>query len=117
MAKLRLHLDASIAQRALYQALLDRGHDVTCTPTPWIRHNSSDLEQLLGATAHGRCIVTHDTKDFLNIARLYPEHHGIILVAQEKWTLSQLIEALDRVLRETDAEDWVGQIRWLNQWR
>ncbi len=92
MARLRLHLDASIAHHKLHQALLSRGHDVTCTPT-------------------------YNTKDFLNIARLYPEHHGIILAAQDKWTLSQLIAALDRVLLETVADDWLGQIRWLNQWR
>jgi len=28
-----------------------------------------------------------------------------------------LIEALDRALSETDVEDWVGQVRWLNDWR
>ncbi|MDZ8226497.1 hypothetical protein [Nostoc sp. ChiVER01] len=27
------------------------------------------------------------------------------------------IKALDRLLSETQAEDWSGQIRWLNQWR
>jgi hypothetical protein len=33
------------------------------------------------------------------------------------WILSRLIAALDRVLTETEAEDWVGQLRWLSQWR
>jgi hypothetical protein len=28
-----------------------------------------------------------------------------------------LIAALDRILSESDAEDWIGQLRWLNQWR
>ncbi len=27
------------------------------------------------------------------------------------------IKALDRLLSETQSEDWLGQIRWLNQWR
>lgn len=33
------------------------------------------------------------------------------------WTLSDLIAALDRLLKETQAADWTGQVRWLNQWR
>lgn len=32
-------------------------------------------------------------------------------------TLGETIHALDRVLTETEATDWVGQIRWLNDWR
>jgi hypothetical protein len=101
----------------LYAALLDRGHDVSCTPATWIRHDASDLEQVLAATAQGRCIYTMNTKDFLGIGEQYKEHHGIILASQRHWTLTTQINALDRLLRETDADDWLGQIRWLNQWR
>jgi hypothetical protein len=39
-------------------------------------------------------------------------HHS-----ESKWTLRQLIAALDRALSESDAENWTGQLRWLNQWR
>jgi hypothetical protein len=28
-----------------------------------------------------------------------------------------LIDALDRMLSETQAEDWIGQLGWLNQFR
>lgn len=31
--------------------------------------------------------------------------------------LNETIHALDRVLRETEAEDWLGITRWLNDWR
>jgi hypothetical protein len=31
--------------------------------------------------------------------------------------LSELIGALDRLLTETDAAYWPGQVRWLNEWR
>ena len=41
--------------------------------------------------------------------------HG--LLAPPRWTLSSLIAALDRMLTETDATDWPGQVRSLNQWR
>jgi hypothetical protein len=117
MPKPRLHLDADTSSRALQRALLERGHDVTRTPVEWMPENASDEMQLFGATARGRCIFTYNIGDFVQLAQIYPEHHGIILATQRKWTLSALIAALDRVLTETEANDWVGQIRWLNEWR
>ena len=117
MAKSLLHLDADVADRRLHKALLARGHDVTRTPTTWIPARAPDREQLLEATARGRCIFTFNIRDFTVLAREYPEHHGIILANQTQWTLSGLISALDRLLTETEAEDWTGQLRWLNDWR
>jgi hypothetical protein len=68
-------------------------------------------------TSQGRCIFTFNVRDFLVLAQHYPQHGGIILAAQRSWTLSGLIAALDRLLSETEAGDWVGQVGWLNQWR
>ncbi|HMN29005.1 MAG TPA: hypothetical protein PKE45_12710 [Caldilineaceae bacterium] len=55
--------------------------------------------------------------DFLALAGRYPHHAGIVLAAQRAWTLTALIAALDRLLTATDAAKWVGQVRWLNDWR
>ena len=71
----------------------------------------------MGATAQGRAIFTFNVRDFLVLARCYPQHAGIVLAVQKNWTLSGLIAALDCLLSETEAADWVGQVRWLNQWR
>lgn len=79
--------------------------------------DASDEAQLLGATAQGRCIFTFNVRDFLALARRYPHHGGIILAAQKSWSLPDLIAALDRLLSETEADDWYGQVRWLNDWR
>lgn len=117
MAKLRLHLDADTSSRILYRALQKRGHDVTRTPTEWMPLDASDEMQLLGATTHGRCIFTFNIGDFLRLAQVHPEHHGIIVANQRNWSLSTLITALDRMLTETTADEWVGQVRWLNDWR
>jgi hypothetical protein len=117
MSKPRLHLDADASIKALYRALVTRGHDVTRTPTEWMPLDASDEAQLLGATAQGRCIFTFNVRDFVSLANRYPQHRGIILAAQKSWTLSGLIAALARLLTETEAADWMGQIRWLNQWR
>lgn len=117
MAKPRLHLDADTAIKALERTLLERGHDVTRTPTTWMPFDASDEDQLLGATTQGRVIFTFNIRDFQVLAQRYHRHSGIVLATQRSWTLSQLIQALDRLLTETDKEDWIGQVRWLNEWR
>ncbi len=117
MPKPRLHLDADTSIRALQLSLTVRGHDVTRTPNEWIVEDASDETQLLKATAQGRCLFTFNIKDFSALATQCPEHHGIILAAQSSWTLSELIKALDQLLSATQSEDWLGQVRWLNQYR
>jgi hypothetical protein len=110
-------LDADASIKALQEALLAHGHDVTRTPNEWLARDASDEAQLLEATAHGRCIFTFNVRDFAILAQRYPSHGGIILAAQASWTLSSLITALDCLLSETQADDWIGQVRWLNDWR
>jgi hypothetical protein len=117
MAPPRLHLDADASLRALHTALVARGHDVTRTPNAWMLRDASDTEQLLGATAQGRALFTFNMRDFPGLVRHSPNHGGVILAAQRRWPLSQLIAALDRTLSETTHVDWPGQVRWLNQWR
>lgn len=117
MSKPRLHLDADASIKALQAALIARDHNVTRTPNEWMAVDASDETQLLQTTAQGRCIFTFNVRDFVVLARRYPRHGGIILAAQTSWTLSDLIAALDRLLSETEAEDWIGQVRWLNEWR
>ncbi len=117
MSRSLLHLDADTSIKALHLALISRGHDVTRTPTDWMPQDATDEAQLLGATARERCIFTFNIRDFLVLAERYPQHGGIIFAAQNSWTLSDLIIALDRLLSETQASDWTGQVRWLNQWR
>ena len=117
MPEPRLHLDADASSKTLHTALLARGHDVTRTPQPWAPLDAPDEVQLLGATAQGRVLFTFNIRDFMALASRYPHHGGIILAAQSAWTLAGLIEALDRALRETDAAEWPGQVRWLNDWR
>jgi len=117
MPESRLHLDADASSRPLYQALLDRGHDVTRTPNDWIAEDATDEAQFLGATAQSRRIFTFNIRDFMPLAQKYPEHAGIILATQRSMSLSELISALDRLVTETDAADWPGQVRWLSTWR
>jgi len=117
MSKLKIHLDADTSQKSLHKALLDRGHDVTRTPNEWMPLDASDEVQLLESTVRGRAIFTFNVKDFLALDLKQPQHSGIILAAQNSWKLSELIAALDALLSVEESESWVGQVRWLNQWR
>lgn len=117
MAELRLHLDADASSKILAKALSERGHDVTRTPTAWMPLDASDEMQLLGATARGRCIFTFNIGDFVPLAEKYPEHEGIILAHQAKWSLSELIRALDRLLNDAEPSELRGTVRWLTDWR
>jgi hypothetical protein len=116
MARLRLHLDADASSKTLQKALQERGHDVTRTPIDWMPMDASDEMQLLRATARGRCIFTFNIVDFLQLVQAHPEHHGLIVANQRHWTISTLIAALDRMFIETTADEWIGQVRWLNDW-
>lgn len=117
MAKPRLHLDADVSFRALERVLRERGHDVTRTPCDWMPLDAGDEIQLLQATAHGRCILTFNIGDFVRLAQTHPAHGGIVLARQQDWSLATLIAAVDIMMIRTSAEDWPGQVRWLNDWR
>ncbi len=117
MAKPRLHMDADTSRKDLYTALVSMGHDVTRTPAPGLALDASDEFQLLWASAHDRILFTFNIGDFQQLARTMPEHRGILLASQQSYTLNELINLLDHVLKDTDADDWVGQVRWLSDWR
>lgn len=115
MPELRLHLDADTSIKALHRALLERGHDVTRTPTAWMPLDAPDEIQLLGATSQDRCIFTFNARDFVPLSQRLSRHAGIVLAYQPSWTLSELIGALDRFLIE--GPDMQGLVAWLNAWR
>lgn len=117
MAKPRLHLDADASRKDLHAALISKGHDVTRTSAPGLALDASDEFQLLWASAHDRLVFTFNVSDFLQLARRVPEHRGILLASQQSQSLRELIALLDRALTETQAEDWVGQVRWLSDWK
>ncbi len=113
----KLHLDAGASSKALQLVLLNRGYDVTRTPNEWMRADASDEQQLLGATSQGRVIFTYNIGNLQNLARRYTHHAGILLAAQRSFSMRELIELLDKSLSTTSASEWIGQVRWLRDWR
>jgi len=117
MAKPKLHLNADASQKALSEALIRRGHDVTRTPQGDLPYAADDDYQLLWATAQGRILFTHNIWDFIHKTDQFPKHCGILLAHRESYSLSQLIVLLDSALSETTSEEWIGQVRWLSDWK
>lgn len=90
---------------------------MTRTPTSWIAKNASDEDQLLRATARGRAVFSFNIGDFAPLSARHPDHAGVILAAQSKWTLGELIETLDHLLSSTEARSLRGRVSWLSSWR
>jgi hypothetical protein len=63
MTRPRLHLDADGSRKALLEALIRRGHDVTRTPQADLPDYADDDYQLLWATAQGRIILPNALRD------------------------------------------------------
>ena len=116
MSKPKLHLDADASQKALIEALLKYGHDVTRTPQPGLPLDADDDYQLLWATVQGRIIFTHNIRDFIHKNERYPYHGGTLLAHRSSYNLTDLIRLLDRALTTTSAEEWTGHVRWLSDW-
>ncbi len=117
MARPRFHLDADASRKDLFNALVSKGHDVTRTPIPSLALDASDEFQLLWASAHDRVLFTFNIGDFIQLARRMPLCLGILLANQQSHSLKELIALLDLALAETEAENWLDQVRWLSDWR
>jgi hypothetical protein len=111
MPEQRLHLDADTSRKSLMRALQQRGYDVTRTPNEWMPADATDIQQLLGTSAQGRCLVTFNARDFIPLAQEYPHQGGIILSRQQP--MPALLCALLELLREMEGHPLQGQVRWL----
>jgi len=114
VTKPKLHLDMDTSRRDVYQELIKKGQDVTRTPNPDVGQDTSDEYQLLWATSHRRILFSFNVKDYMRLTKLHPYHSGILLANQKSTRPAQMIPVLDRILNETSAEDWIGQVHWIN---
>ena len=113
----KLHLDADASSKALFNALQDKGIDVTRTPNNWVGSDTSDEQQLMKATSQGRVIFTFNIRDFYSLAHQSPHHAGILLAAQSRFTFRELSDLIEKALTPATASEWLGQVRWLSDWR
>jgi len=113
----KLHLDADASRKVIERALCTMGHDVTRTLNQWITLDADDHTQSIRATEHGRILFTFNIADFMALANQQSAHKGIVLAHQRSLSTKALIAALHNLLSSTSAHEWVGQVRWLNDWR
>jgi predicted nuclease of predicted toxin-antitoxin system len=78
-----------------------------------------DDEHLAWATAHGRCLLTHDYDDFPLLARDWfhagRDHAGIILCRQPPdISYGEMLRRLLRLLDTLTAEEMVNRLEWLD---
>lgn len=104
------------SRKDLFKALVEKGFDVTRTPNKDMPDDASDEIQLLWATSNQRILFTFNIKDFINLSKKYPQHAGILLANQSATNVSQLIQVLSKVMNETNKEEWIGQVRWIQDW-
>ena len=111
--KLRLFLDEDV-HHGLAAALGKRGHDAIHALDDR-RLGLTDEEQLEFAAAEGRCLVTFNVGDFVQLHTHWinsgREHGGIIVSKQ--LTIGESLRRLLALLQKEDAESMKGQIRFL----
>lgn len=109
----KLYLDESVS--TILATILTQ-HGVDCqTARQAGRLGASDEAQLSYATQAGRAILTHDTRDFLRLAKKWHEagraHGGIILSRQ--LPLLTLTQRLRTFLLNYRSADLTNQVLWL----
>jgi predicted nuclease of predicted toxin-antitoxin system len=67
------------------QRLRDLGHDVLTTHDVGKSNQGIEDDAVLRfAMESGRCVITINRKDFMNLHRSYPEHAGIIVCTENR---------------------------------
>ena len=111
--KLRLCFDEDV-HAALAPALRKRGYDAVHVLEEQ-RLGVPDESQLAVAAAEGRCLVTFNVGDFVQLHnqwfRKSRAHAGIIVSKQ--LPVGEALRRLLALLQKEDAESMVGQIRFL----
>ncbi|MEW6542303.1 MAG: DUF5615 family PIN-like protein [Nitrospirota bacterium] len=109
----KLYLDESVST-VLASFLSQQGVDCQ-TAQQAGRLGASDEDQLRHATRTGRAILTHDTRDFLRLAREWGQagrsHSGIILSHQVPYRV--LVKRLHSFLSTYQGADLTDQVLWL----
>jgi len=109
----RLFLDEDV-HLALADVLRKRGHDAVHANEEK-RTGASDESQLAFAAEEGRCLVTFNVGDFVQLHNRWiaegREHAGIIVSKQ--LTVGESLRRLLAVLQKENVESMKGQIRFL----
>ena len=116
MSVVRLYVDEDASEHAVVEGLRARGLDVLTTAEAH-RLGSSDREQLAFATEQNRALYTFDVGHF---ARLHEDflkqgldHHGIIVIPDQRYSVGEKIRRLARLVSSTTASGMVNRMEYL----
>lgn len=114
MSTIRLYLDEDV-RPMLARALRERGFDVITTAEAGMI-GKSDREQLEFASSQGRVLLTHNIRDFIQLAKGFAEegrNHGGIVLAQQM-PLKDLLRLTLRWLSQVSAASFSNSVYWLS---
>jgi hypothetical protein len=111
--QVRLYFDEDVS--AIAAAIVRaRQFDVLLTRDAGLL-GANDLAQLRFATANGRTLVTHNTRDFVRLARVFADsgehHHGIIVATRRP--APDLASRIVRLLHSITPADIIDQLRYV----
>lgn len=117
MSAIALYLDEDV-HPTLAVILRERGFDVLTASEAGMLEKS-DPEQLELAARQGRAILTHNIRDYVQLARQYAEqnraHAGIIV--SDQLPLRELLRRTLKLLAALSAEEMANRFEWLSNYR
>jgi len=120
VSHLRLYVDEDSQSRRLVQALRARGMELmTAFEAGMVER--SDENHLLRATQENRVIFTYNASDFCRLHREFAakgrSHAGIIIAAQQRFSIGEQMRLVLRLAAHKSAEDMKNQLEFLANWR
>lgn len=119
MSVVRLYFDADSMERAVVSGLRARGIDATSALEVGMA-DSSDEEQLEFARTEGRVLSSFNVADFQRIHTQYlsqgETHAGIILAAQQRYSVGERIRRLQKLIAARSAEEMNDRLEFLSDW-
>jgi len=119
VSQIRLYFDADAMQRAVLAGLRARGVDATTALEAGMT-DRSDEEQLDFARSEGRVLFTFNVSDFCRIhAELLAQgksHAGIIVAPQQRYSASERVRRLLKLIAAKTAEQMHGHLEFLSNW-
>jgi len=120
MSAVRLYFDADSMERAVVSGLRARGVDATSALEVGMA-DSSDEEQLEFARTDRRVLFSFNVSDFQRIHTQYMSqgetHAGIILAAQQRYSVGERIRRLQRLIAARSAEEMNNRLEFLSDWQ
>jgi hypothetical protein len=116
---IRLYFDEDTSDTDLLEALRIRGVDTVGARASGMS-GRDDEDQLRWATDQNRVLYSFNRGDFYRIhsewMRAGQRHSGIILAAQQRYSVGEQMRRLLRLLNTLAAEDMINRIEFLSAW-